>query len=87
MTKADLVDRVANKVNLNKKEAESVINALLQSISDSLSDGSKVEIRGFVAFVLVKEMQESLAILNRTKGLMFPPREYLSSEQERICGQ
>ncbi|MBC8554775.1 MAG: integration host factor subunit beta [Candidatus Brocadiales bacterium] len=50
MTKADLVDKVAHKIKLNKKQAEDVINALINSISDSLSEGGKVEIRGFGSF-------------------------------------
>lgn len=50
MTKADLVERVSDKIKLNKKEAETVINALFASISDSLAEGGKVEIRGFGSF-------------------------------------
>ena len=50
MTKADLVERVSDKIKLNKKEAEAVINALFSSISDSLAEGGKVEIRGFGSF-------------------------------------
>ncbi len=50
MTKADLVERVANKIKLNKKEVGAVINALLASINDSLAEGGKVEIRGFGSF-------------------------------------
>ena len=50
MTKADLVEKVACRINLNKKEAETVITALIESISDSLAKGDKVEIRGFGSF-------------------------------------
>jgi integration host factor subunit beta len=50
MTKAELVEKVSNRVKLTKKEAEAVVNAITQSISDSLAEGSKVEIRGFGSF-------------------------------------
>ncbi|MBN4077818.1 integration host factor subunit beta [Nitrospina gracilis] len=50
MTKANLVERVADKIHVTKKQAEVVINALLESIRDSLSEGNNVEIRGFGSF-------------------------------------
>ena len=50
MTKAELVDKLANKIKLNRKQAKNIINAMTQSISDSLARGDKVEIRGFGSF-------------------------------------
>ena len=50
MTKAELVERVANKINLTKKDTESVVGIIFQSITDSLSSGEKVELRGFGSF-------------------------------------
>ena len=50
MTKAELVEKVAERVKLNRKQAVDVINAITQSISDSLGEGNKVEIRGFGSF-------------------------------------
>ena len=39
MTKAELVEKVSSRVKLTKKEAENVVNAITQSISDSLAGG------------------------------------------------
>ena len=50
MTKAELVEKVSKRIKLSKKEAGSVVNAITQSISDSLAGGEKVEIRGFGSF-------------------------------------
>ena len=50
MTKAELVEKLANKSKLSRKQAVDVINAMTQSISDSLAEGNKVEIRGFGSF-------------------------------------
>jgi integration host factor subunit beta len=50
MTKAELVGKLANKSKLSRKQAVDVINAMTQSISDSLAEGNKVEIRGFGSF-------------------------------------
>ena len=50
MTKAELVQKLADKINLNIKQAKIVVNAMTESISDSLVRGDKVEIRGFGSF-------------------------------------
>jgi integration host factor subunit beta len=54
MTKAELVEKLATKIKLNRKQAKNVINAMTQSISDSLARGDKVEIRGFGSFHIRK---------------------------------
>jgi integration host factor subunit beta len=50
MTKADLVEKVANQINLTKKQTEVVVNTVFSSITDSLAEGKKVELRGFGSF-------------------------------------
>ena len=50
MTKAELVDNVAEKVNLTKKQTEVIVNILFNSITEALSQGDKVELRGFGSF-------------------------------------
>ena len=52
MTKAELVDAVAKKSELSKKDAEVIVQAVLDSIIDSLQGGEKVELRGFGSFRL-----------------------------------
>ena len=50
MTKAELVERVATQIDLTKKQTEIIVNTLFQSITDSLGQGDKVELRGFGSF-------------------------------------
>lgn len=52
MTKAELVERVAGGSSLTRKEAEVVVQAVLDSIVHSLKSGTKVELRGFGSFRL-----------------------------------
>ncbi len=50
MTKAELVEQVAEEINLTKKQTETIVNILLSSITEALSKGDKVELRGFGSF-------------------------------------
>jgi len=50
MTKAELVEKVSAQINLTKKQTEVVVNTVFQSITESLAEGKKVELRGFGSF-------------------------------------
>ncbi|MBX3267895.1 MAG: HU family DNA-binding protein [Acidobacteria bacterium] len=50
MTKADLVERVAVEAELTKKDAEQLVEIVLDSIIHSLNEGEKIELRGFGSF-------------------------------------
>ena len=51
MTKSELVEQLsASGVELNKKEAELIVNTIFNRIGDALVNGDRVEIRGFGSF-------------------------------------
>ena len=52
MTKADLVEEVARDSDLSKKDAEVIVQTVLDSIVDSLKSGEKIELRGLGSFRL-----------------------------------
>lgn len=52
MTKAELVDEVARVVQVTKKQAETIVNIVFDSIVESLRSGEKIELRGFGSFRL-----------------------------------
>ncbi len=72
MTKAELVGKLANKIKINRKQAEDVINAMTQSISDSLARGDRVEIRGFGSF-RIRERNGRTARNPRSRELVEVP--------------
>ena len=50
MTKADLVEKISDKIGLTKKQTELVVNTILDCITNALAIGNKVELRGFGSF-------------------------------------
>ncbi len=50
MTKADLVEEVIRVSSLNKKQAESIVNTVFDSIIEALQRDDKIELRGFGSF-------------------------------------
>jgi len=50
MNKTQLIDAIADKSGLKKKEAEAALNAFTQAVSDALKAGDKVQLIGFGTF-------------------------------------
>jgi integration host factor subunit beta len=50
MTKAELVEEVARAAELNKRDAEVIVETVFGSIVGALHKGEKVELRGFGSF-------------------------------------
>jgi len=52
MTKADIVERIYEKVGFSKKEASEVVESIFEIIKARLEHGDKVKISGFGNFVV-----------------------------------
>ncbi len=50
LTKADLIEEVLRVTELPRKESESIVETIFDSIIESLQKGDKIEIRGFGSF-------------------------------------
>jgi integration host factor subunit beta len=54
MNKSELIEALAEKINMPIREAGSITNTLIETMSEALARGEAIEIRGFGSFV-VKE--------------------------------
>lgn len=59
MTKADLVEMVAESADLPRKQADEVVQVILESIIAALHREEKVELRGFGSFRIRKRGQRT----------------------------
>ena len=51
MNKSDLIQSIAGRLpNLAAKDVEVIVNTIFDSMTDSLVDGDRIEIRGFGSF-------------------------------------
>ena len=57
MTKADIVEKVYQKIGFSKKEASELVEMVFSGLKNVLRDGDKVKISGFGNFV-VREKKE-----------------------------
>lgn len=50
MNKAELINSMAEKTGLPKKEAEKALNAFMESVEEALKNGDKIQLVGFGSF-------------------------------------
>ena len=50
MNKGELVDRIAQRATVTKKQADAVLSAAIETIMDAVAEGDKVTLVGFGSF-------------------------------------
>jgi integration host factor subunit beta len=103
MNTAELVLRVAERVNISQKAAKVIVDTVFEEIKDSLARGEKVEIRGFGNFVVknyegyagrnhkTRRMEDTLGFQNRKDSIRLKvicPAMYIRfNNQGMACDQ
>jgi DNA-binding protein HU-beta len=72
MNKADLISSIAEKSNLQKKDAEKVLNAFTETVEDVLTKGERIQLVGFGSFE-VKQRAERKGRNPQTKAVITIP--------------
>lgn len=72
MNKAELILKVAEKSGVNKKQAESVVSAMLDVIVEAIANDEKVQIVGFGTFEQ-RERKERNGVNPRTEEKIVIP--------------
>lgn len=78
MTKAELINAVAEKSELTKKDSDKAVTAVIDAITEALVNGDKVSLVGFGTFE-VKNRAARKGINPRTKEAMPIPASKLPS--------
>ncbi len=50
MTKADLVEKIAEKTGLTRTDVAVIVDGFLNAVKDAMKEGKNIEIRGFGTF-------------------------------------
>ena len=75
MNKSELIEALAQGMNIPLREADSITNTFLDAMSETLNGGSNIEIRGFGSF-LVKEYASYEGRNPKTgKKIKVPPKK------------
>jgi len=74
MNRHNLVEMVASRINLNKKEANQVVDVILKSIIKGLAKGKRLEIRGLGVFEVKNRAPRKGRIISTGEKVDIPAR-------------
>jgi DNA-binding protein HU-beta len=72
MTKADIVNEIAEKTGIEKVAVQATIEAFMKSVKTSLSNGDNVYLRGFGSFVVRKRAQKTGRNISKNTTIIIP---------------
>ena len=74
MKKAEFIAAVAEKSGLSKKDTEAVIDAALETITETLKQRENVSFLGFGAFSAVKKNEREITIPGTDRKVKVPAK-------------
>lgn len=72
MTKADVVNEIAEQTGLERVEVLQTVEAFMVSVKNALSKGENVYLRGFGSFIVKKRAQKTGRIISRNTTIVIP---------------
>ncbi|MGE5557407.1 MAG: HU family DNA-binding protein [Bacillota bacterium] len=75
LTKAELIDKIADKTKLTKKDSGKALEVVIDAISGALAKGNKVQLVGFGSFEVKKREARKGRNPQSGKPIMIPARK------------
>ncbi|MDB2363520.1 integration host factor subunit beta [Flavobacteriales bacterium] len=84
MTKADIVNEIADKTGIEKVAVQATVEAFMKSIKTSLSKGDNVYLRGFGSFVVKKRAQKTGRNISKNTTIIIPEHHVPSFKPAKV---
>ena len=75
MTKAEIVNEVAKATGIEKVAVQTVVEATMESIKDSLIKGNAVYLRGFGSFIIKHRAQKAARNITKQTTMTIPAHD------------
>ena len=72
MTKADVINQVAEKTGIEKVVVQVTVEAFMKSLKESLSTGKNVYLRGFGSFIVKKRATKTGRNISKNTAIIIP---------------
>ena len=84
MTKADIVERIYEKIGFSKKEATEVVESVFEIVKRCLESSQKVKISGFGNFVVRDKKDRMGRDPQRAVPILIPARRVLTFKPSQV---
>ena len=72
MTKADIVNEIAKSTGIEKVTVQKTVEALMETIKDSMIKGNNVFLRGFGSFIVKKRAKKTARNISKNTTIIIP---------------
>lgn len=72
MTKADIVSEIAKSTGMEKMQVQTVVEAFMESVKDSLIQNNNVYLRGFGSFIVKKRAKKVARNISKNTTITIP---------------
>lgn len=72
MTKADIVNRIAESTGIEKVAVQTTIEAFMKVVKESMVNGNNVYLRGFGSFIIKKRAQKKGRNISKNTTIIIP---------------
>lgn len=72
MTKADIVNEIAKNTGIEKTIVLKTVEAFMDTVKDSLTDGNNVYLRGFGSFIVKKRAEKTARDISKNLTIIIP---------------
>ena len=72
MTKAEIVQEIANKTGIEKVAVQATVEAVMETIKSNMIKGENIYLRGFGTFLLKKRAEKTGRNISKNTTVMIP---------------
>ena len=72
MTKADIVSEIAKKTGVEKVQIQTIVEAFMEEVKDSLVKEENVYLRGFGSFIIKKRAEKVARNISKNTTITIP---------------
>ena len=72
MTKADIVNEIAKKTGVEKNQIQTIVEAFMEEVKESLVKEDNVYLRGFGSFIIKKRAEKVARNISKNTTITIP---------------
>ncbi len=72
MTKADIVSKISDQTGIEKVAVQATVEAFMDSVKESLTEGNNVYLRGFRSFIVKERAEKTGRNISKNESIIIP---------------
>lgn len=84
MTKADIINEIANSTGVEKNDVSKTVEAFMTSIKDTMAKGDNVYLRGFGSFVVKRRAEKTGRNISKNTTIIIPAHNIPSFKPAKV---